>query len=101
MTMFNLEPMVGHNKSFYGKAKIYDCGNGLYALLSYDTTVAMGKMDGTIYRTWGGYSATTMRHIQSFAAFLGTAVGGKRDWEDNHPLWTVNAVYDAETAKVA
>lgn len=101
MTTFNLEPMVGSRKGFYGKAKVIAYDNGVYALLSYNTIVAAGTMGGGLYRTWAGYSATTMRHIESFAAFLGTEVNGKRDWEDNYPLWEMEAVLDATTAKVA
>lgn len=89
---FKLEPMAGNEKSHYGKARIRQYGNGVYALVSYDTVVAAGTMaaagnPATLYRIYdnrfermGGWTATTGRHISSFAAFLGAEYNGKKDW---------------------
>ena len=64
--VFDLIPTDGH-KSFYGKAKVVVIGKKAY-LKSYDTIV-MGKdlETGELFRTWEGWTATTGRHIKSFA----------------------------------
>lgn len=45
----------------------YDNGGALYMLRSYDTTVVAVdiSLDGTpfVKKLWGGYSATTLRHV--------------------------------------
>ena len=78
----NLIPNDSH-KSFYGKAKLIPLKNGI-ALKSYDTIVcsAIFGNNGVFYtRHWNDYSATTMRHINAFNAFIGIHVGGKQWWE--------------------
>lgn len=59
--------LVPHDsrKSFYGKAWVIRCANGAEALLSYNTIVAV-KVNGQVFRTWSGWSATTGRHIAAF-----------------------------------
>ena len=55
----------GIQKSFYGKAQIElleDCGEVLY---SYGTRIAT-KCNKRVKRHWGGWSATTGRHIRAF-----------------------------------
>ena len=59
-----LVPNDSH-KSFYRKAWIIECANGVEALQSYDTIVAV-RVNGRIYRTWEGWSATTGRHIAAW-----------------------------------
>lgn len=59
-----LLPRDGH-KSFYGKAWVIQCRNGAEALLSYKTIVAV-RVNGRIYKTWNGWSATTGRHIAAW-----------------------------------
>lgn len=76
---YELTP-TDNRKSFYGKAKVINRGNGIIELLSYNTIVARIK-DGNFERLWGGYSATTMRHINSFIDTFGIAGGGKAWWE--------------------
>lgn len=100
-------------KSHYGKAKVMDCGNGVYALLSYDTIVAAGtrataEKSATLYRIYdvdfeyfyGGWSATTARHLESFATFLGATYNGKADWTAK-PYRTLEEVINENTLKVA
>ena len=77
-------PCYDHHKSFYGKAKIRRRGDGVVELLSYNTVVCYLK-DGEIHRRWSGYSATTMRHINSFLKHFGI-VGGGKTWWDALPL---------------
>lgn len=105
---FKLEPMGNARvKSHYGKAKIRVYGNtGVYSLLSYGTEVAAGTKataDKTaeIFRiyssefdcTMGGWSATTARHLESFAAFLGGSYGNKKAWTSK-PYTTIQAVLE-------
>ena len=94
---FKLEPMGRCSvKSHYGRAQVCVFGNtGVYGLLSYGYLVAAGTManfgaPGQIFRIWcesfeygyGGWSKTTAKHLESFAAFLGTEYGGKKSWTD-------------------
>ena len=53
-------------KSFYGKATIYTRKDGTKFLMSYSTIVALVTRKGEIYRTWGGYSRTTAKHMNAF-----------------------------------
>ena len=55
-------------KSFYGKAKVVDKGNGEYELISYNTPVACVKDGKVVYADLRKYSATTDRHIREFLA---------------------------------
>lgn len=52
-------------KSYYGKAAVECVDYGNYILYSYGTKVAEIK-DGKFIRHWGGYSVTTMNHINDF-----------------------------------
>lgn len=52
-------------KSFYNKALVKVWDDGCRELYSYNTLV-MTEKDGKYVRSWGGYSATTMRHVRSF-----------------------------------
>ena len=62
-------------KSFYGKAKT-EKGK----LYSYGTLVC-SIIDGNLYRHWDDYSATTMRHINSFLRANGLSSLRKKEWE--------------------
>lgn len=62
---YDLTPVDNH-KSFYGKAKVIVAYDGTEYLKSYETIVAVREPDGTIRRTWSGWSATTGRHIAAF-----------------------------------
>ena len=74
-------PCMDSRKSFYGKAKVAEDVNGGRVLLSYDTPVARVDASGVFHRLWGGYSATTMRHVNSFARLLGVPGSGKSWWD--------------------
>ena len=52
-------------KSFYGKAKVIETSEGKY-LKSYNTIIMLIKKDGSMVRYWGGWSATTGKHIRAF-----------------------------------
>ena len=69
-----------NRKSFYNKAcvSVDDGGKTLY---SYNTAVARVDNNGVFHRLWGGYSATTMRHINSFLIDEGIDGGGKKWWD--------------------
>ena len=64
MTSYELMPNDSR-KSFYGKAVVIQ-RDDLRILLSYGTAVAYIDAAGTFHRTWGGWSATTSRHIAAF-----------------------------------
>lgn len=74
--MFDVYPLApaDSNKSFYGKATVI-VSDGLRLLRSYSTIVAYYDENGNFHRTWGGWSATTGRHV---AAFGGP--GKKAEW---------------------
>lgn len=67
-------------KSFYGKAKVIETDNGEKVLQSYNTFVCRITAAGRFVRMWGGYSATTMRHVNSFLSFYDMNGGGKTWW---------------------
>ena len=73
-----LVPADSH-KSFYGKAVLIQCGGGLYCE-SYNTPVA-SYIGGVFRRSWGGYSVTTMRHVNAFRAACGLPSIGKKEWD--------------------
>jgi hypothetical protein len=82
-------PVCGSDraKSFYGKAKIIETENGEKVLQSYNTFVCRITAAGRFVRMWGGYSATTMRHVNSFLSFYDMNGGGKA-WWDMQPVET-------------
>lgn len=80
MTMYELPCMDGR-KSFYGKAHVIE-RDGEKLLRSYSTIVCKIDKSGHFVRKWGGYSVTTMRHVNSFLRFSGIPGGGK-EWWDN------------------
>ena len=68
-------------KSFYGKAKVIYEDDGSLALKSY-STIVMRIIKGQPIRTWGGYSSTTMRHVNEFMRQNGFGAGNKKIWEE-------------------
>ena len=70
--IFDLPAVNANQKSFYGKAKIIKYAEtDLIELKSYQTIVC-DVLDGVFFtRRWGGYSATTLRHVNSFLAYIG------------------------------
>ena len=82
MKMMELKPN-GNQKSFYGKAMVYyNSKSGMWILRSYKTDVCGIDGSGKFYRFWGGYSATTAKHIAAFCSQFGIPVFNKRDWEN-------------------
>ena len=76
---YYLDP-VDSRKSFYGKCFVTEYPDGRMVLTSYETEVAE-IVAGKFYRLWNGYSATTMRHVNSFLAYAGINEGGKKFWD--------------------
>jgi hypothetical protein len=84
MKMYELQPNDSR-KRFYGKARVIEKDNGEKVLLSYNTEVCKITPDGAFVRLWDGYSATTMRHVNSFLELFNIDGGGKK-WWDNIPV---------------
>lgn len=63
--VFDLTPKDSH-KSFYGKARVELLKGGETVLYSYGTPVLLYSRGGALFRLWGGWSATTGRHIRAF-----------------------------------
>jgi hypothetical protein len=78
MREYELKPIYDR-KSFYKKAMVIEHDNGDIELKSYNTIVARIR-DGKFERLWDDYSATTMRHINSFIRTFGIDGGGKAWW---------------------
>ena len=84
---YDLSPIHISQKSFYGKARVYAVEDGrdnYYTLSSYGTAVVSVYV-GTdnipyIKRLWGGYSATTMRHVNEFFMQLSLPKLSARAW---------------------
>ena len=73
-------PCYDNRKSFYNKAVVIE-QNGEKLLKSYNTIVCKINKDGKFERLWWGYSATTMRHINSFLEHYNLQGGGKTWWD--------------------
>lgn len=80
MKMYELQPNDSR-KSFYGKARVIEKDNGEKVLQSYNTEVCKVTSGGQFVRLWSGYSATTMRHVNSFLDLVGIVGGGKAWWD--------------------
>jgi len=79
-------PCYDGRKSFYGKAHIIEHDDGTRELRSYDTIVCRLTPDNHFVKLWDDYSATTMRHINSFLDHHGfNQYGGKAWWEKCEP----------------
>lgn len=63
-----------------GKARVVE-HNGEKLLKSYDTIVCKLTADGQFVKMWDGYSATTMRHVDSFRRLNGLNAIGKAGWD--------------------
>lgn len=74
-----LNPVDGR-KSFYHKAYVIKNKDGSSELFSYGTLVAKYSPIHGFSRIWNDYSATTMRHVNAYTAYLGMNVGGKAWW---------------------
>lgn len=98
MKKYNLVPLHTNQKSFYGKAYVYEYDMTAwryYRLISCDTPVLNAKVrDGVAYisRRWNGYSATTLRHVNEFLAQLRFPALTAKQWRALH----VGAYYAAD-----
>lgn len=72
---------------FGGRALIIPIEGG-YILQSYYTKVAVIR-DGVFYKTWDGYSNTTLKHINTFRKWAGFPGISKRDWIEMRNEWKV------------
>ena len=85
--MFELKPYRSSQKSYYGKAKVETVSRDNhvvgYVLYSYDTPVCAIDCFGCFTRLWDSYSATTMKHINSFIGCVYPTHPslGKKAWE--------------------
>lgn len=71
---------TNRQKSFYGKANVIETETA-YLLKSYETVVcSIDKATGAFTRLWSDYSATTMRHINSFRETYGLHTINKAEW---------------------
>ena len=77
--IFELQAINDTRKSFYGKALILIDG-GVWTLRSYSTNVCYLDEKGEFHRTWGGWSATTARHINEFRQQNGLSKLSKDEW---------------------
>ena len=77
---FDLLPCDSH-KSFYGKAVVITENNSKF-LRSYNTIVCHIDENNNFVKDWNDYSATTMRHINSFREYYGFPKMSKKEWEN-------------------
>lgn len=84
---YDLSPLCGNQKSFYGKASVYvfaDGGDNYYTLRSYDTIVASIYVGSDniphMKKIWDGYSATTLRHVNALLMQKGFPKLSARAW---------------------
>ena len=67
-------------KSYYGKAKVItDDAADVVSLKSYNTIVCQISK-GRFIRTWGGYSRTTMKHVNDFRMAHDLPALNKAQW---------------------
>lgn len=65
--IYELAPLPGQQKSFYGKAYVTVELDGTRTLTSYCSEVMRQDPDGTYHRLLDWWSATTGRHIKAFS----------------------------------
>lgn len=80
-TLTELMP-TNRQKSFYGKAQVCSYPDGSKTLYSYNTPILRINADNSLVKLWDGYSATTMKHINSFCDTYGINGGGKKWWDN-------------------
>lgn len=86
---YELKPLDGQQKSFYGKATIEEFENGDKMLYSYNTPIVYLTKMGVYFRLWSSWSQTTSKHIE---AFLGKKIS-KKKW-----LMLENCIYTYDSA---
>lgn len=81
------------NKSYYHKARYIEYEDGLKLLISYNTVVA--AVHGDVFvNLWGGYSATTAKHINTFLNDNGFPKLCKKEWEKHYNEFTLETLYE-------
>jgi hypothetical protein len=66
---------------FGGRAIIKPDNNGNLILQSYYTNVCRYNLKSDkFFKTWNGFSVTTLKHINIFRQFLGLKAISKREW---------------------
>jgi hypothetical protein len=65
MKRYELAPKDSR-KSFYGKCHVIVFNDGAERLISYETPIIDRLPSGELVKLWGGWSATTGRHIAAF-----------------------------------
>lgn len=55
--------------------------DGRMDLSSYKLIVARWTADGVFVKKWGGWSATTMKHVNEFRVRLGLPRVNKKEWD--------------------
>ena len=105
-------------KSYYGKAVVIYTDDGALELKSYDTIVCRiepnpetGELE--FVRLWGGYSRTTMNHVNDFRRLWYFPALSKREWDalpcenrerykvefsNGFVNWTAAVVFDDENS---
>lgn len=85
--VYDLKP-VNAQKSFYGKAQVFEMKDGSRYLKSYDTFVCKIEPDGTFFKTWNDYSDTTKKHVNAFRIVNGLNQISKKEWNnlDYYPV---------------
>lgn len=78
--MKSFELMPTKQKSYGRKAFVLQDDKENVFLQSYDTIVC-GIVNGAFVRYWGGYSATTQKHIGDSLMLYGFHAIGKKEWE--------------------
>lgn len=76
---FELQPNR-NQKSFYGKAVVHVHADGSAVLISYNTPVCAIDKNGSFIRLWGGWSATTAKHVDAFRNLYGFRAINKSEW---------------------
>lgn len=82
--MGELKPLHDRHKSFNKLAHIKRLQTlGVTYLISYSTYVCFYDARGRFFRSWRGWSRTTMRHVVEFVKQYGRGVGPltKKEWE--------------------
>lgn len=67
-------------EGFGGRALIIPDGDNLILRSYYTDVCRYDRKTDTITRTWGGFSVTTLKHINIFRQFLGFDTISKREW---------------------
>ncbi len=95
----SLELKTTSQKSFYKKAYVLEDEKGNLFLQSYDTIVC-GIINGIFKKFWGGYSKTTLVHVNDFRKAHNMGTLYKKEWEslstDNDPV----SYYDHENVNM-